>query len=70
MDNISLSRAQSEFDAAVRHRPRIKLTIRLRTRILKQWPRNEKAQPALETGWDKFFPPEEGSSLLVRTIRG
>jgi hypothetical protein len=34
----SLSRAQSEFDAPIRHRPRIKLTIRQRTRVLKQWP--------------------------------
>jgi hypothetical protein len=34
----SLGRAQSEFDAAIRHRPRIRLTIRQRTRVLKQWP--------------------------------
>jgi hypothetical protein len=34
----SLSRAQSEFDVAIRHGPRIKLTIRQRTRVLQQWP--------------------------------
>jgi hypothetical protein len=34
----SLSRAQSVFDAAVKHRPPIRLTIRQRTRVLQQWP--------------------------------
>jgi hypothetical protein len=34
----SLSRAQSVFDAAIKHRPRIRLTIRQRTRVLQQWP--------------------------------
>jgi hypothetical protein len=34
----NLGRAQSVFEAAIRHRPRIKLTIRQRTRVLKQWP--------------------------------
>ena len=34
----NLSKAQSIFDAAVKHRPRIHLTIRQRTRVLSQWP--------------------------------
>jgi hypothetical protein len=34
----SLLRAESIFEAAIEHRPRIRLTIRQRTRVLKQWP--------------------------------
>jgi hypothetical protein len=34
----SLGRARAEFEAAIKHRPRIKLTIRQRTRVLQQWP--------------------------------
>jgi hypothetical protein len=33
-----LGRARAEFEAAIKHRPRIKLTIRQRTRVLQQWP--------------------------------
>jgi hypothetical protein len=34
----NLGRAQSVFEAAIKHRPRIRLTIRQRTRVLQQWP--------------------------------
>jgi hypothetical protein len=34
----NLSRAQHVFANALRHRPRIRLTIRQRTRVLQQWP--------------------------------
>jgi hypothetical protein len=34
----SLGRARSVFERAIRHRPRIKLTIRQRTRLVDQWP--------------------------------
>jgi hypothetical protein len=34
----SLLRAESVFQAAIKHRPRIKLTIRQRTRLVDQWP--------------------------------
>ena len=34
----SLLRAESVFKAAIKHRPRIRLTIRQRTRVLQQWP--------------------------------
>jgi hypothetical protein len=36
-----LGRAQSVFEAAIKHRPRIRLTIRQRMRVLKQWPTPE-----------------------------
>jgi hypothetical protein len=31
-------KARETFAAAVKHRPRIRLTIRQRTRVLRQWP--------------------------------
>ena len=34
----SLGRAHSVFEHAIKHRPRIRLTIRQRTRVLDQWP--------------------------------
>jgi hypothetical protein len=34
----SLNKARKLFDAAVQHRPRIRLTIRQGTRVLEQWP--------------------------------
>jgi hypothetical protein len=34
----SLGRARSIFESAIEHRPRIKLTIRQRTRVLDEWP--------------------------------
>ena len=34
----SLGRARSVFEAAIKHRPRIRLTIRQRTRVLEEWP--------------------------------
>jgi hypothetical protein len=34
----NLERAQEIFVLAVAHRPRIRLTIRQRTRVLQQWP--------------------------------
>jgi len=34
-----LDKAQEVFDAAIKHRPRIRLTIRQRMRVLEQWPR-------------------------------
>jgi hypothetical protein len=35
----SLDRARAEFERAIKHRPRIRLTIRQRMRVLEQWPR-------------------------------
>jgi hypothetical protein len=35
----NLGKARDVFWAAVRHRPRIRLTIRQRARVLDQWPR-------------------------------
>jgi hypothetical protein len=35
----SLSRARAVFERAIKHRPRIRLTLRQRTRVLDQWPR-------------------------------
>jgi len=34
----NLAKAQELFARAIKHRPRIKLTIRQRTRVLQQWP--------------------------------
>jgi hypothetical protein len=33
----SLGRARSVFERAIKHRPRIRLTIRQQTRVLDQW---------------------------------
>jgi hypothetical protein len=35
----NLDKARDIFAAAVKHRPKIRLTIRQRTRVLQQWPR-------------------------------
>jgi hypothetical protein len=35
---IDLEKARDIFAQAVKHRPRIKLTIRQRTRVLQRWP--------------------------------
>jgi hypothetical protein len=34
----SLGRARAEFEHAIKHRPRIRLTISRRTEIIEQWP--------------------------------
>lgn len=34
----NFDKAQTIFAEAVKHRPRIRLTIRQRTRVLRQWP--------------------------------
>jgi hypothetical protein len=34
----NLSRARSVFERAIKHRPRIRLTIRQRRRLIGQWP--------------------------------
>jgi hypothetical protein len=34
----NFSKALYIFTAAIKHRPRIRLTIRQRTRVLQQWP--------------------------------
>jgi hypothetical protein len=34
----SLGRARSVFERAIKHRPRIRLSLRRRTRMLDQWP--------------------------------
>jgi hypothetical protein len=34
----SLGRARSVFERAIKHRPRIRLTLRQRTRLLDHWP--------------------------------
>jgi len=36
----NLDKAQDTFAKAIKHRPRIKLIIRQRTRVLEQWPRD------------------------------
>ena len=35
----NLDKAREIFVKAIKHRPRIRLTIRQRTRVLEQWPR-------------------------------
>ena len=35
----SLKKARELFAEAIKHRPRIRLTIRQRMRVLEQWPR-------------------------------
>jgi hypothetical protein len=37
----NLDMAREVFDSAIRHRPRIRLTIRQRMRVLDEWPRHE-----------------------------
>jgi hypothetical protein len=37
----NLDKARRVFDRAAKHRPRIRLTIRLRMRVLDEWPRDE-----------------------------
>jgi len=46
----SLDEAKRIFDRMTKRRPRIKLTLRQRTRVPQQWPPQQKPQPALETG--------------------
>jgi hypothetical protein len=36
----NLGRGREIFNAAIKHRPRIRLTIRQRTHVLEQWPRS------------------------------
>jgi len=38
----SLGRARSVFEHAIKHRPRIRLTIRQQTRVLDQWPPSQR----------------------------
>ncbi len=42
----SLRRAQAVFENAIKRRPRIRLTIRQRTRVLQQWPVQGNSTPA------------------------
>ncbi len=37
----NLDKARRVFDRAAKHRPRIRLTIRQRMRVLDEWPRHE-----------------------------
>ena len=37
----NLNKAREVFDSAIKHRPRIRLTIRQRVRVLDEWPRHE-----------------------------
>ena len=37
----SLGRARSVFESAIKRRPRIRLTIRQRTRMLDEWPQRD-----------------------------
>ena len=41
----SLDKARRIFERTTKHRPRIKLTIRQRTRVLQQWPRPPTSTP-------------------------
>jgi hypothetical protein len=38
-----LYKARELFAAAIKHRPRIRLTIRQRARVLQQWPKSLRA---------------------------
>jgi hypothetical protein len=38
----NLDKARAIFTEAIKHRPRIRLTIRQRTRVLQQWPKRIK----------------------------
>ena len=40
----SLGRARLVFEQAIKHRPRISLTIRQQTRVLDQWPPQRRTQ--------------------------
>jgi hypothetical protein len=40
----SLLGARSIFEQAIKHRPRIRLTIRQRTRVLQQWPKSRQTR--------------------------
>ena len=42
----SLGRARAVFESAIKHRPRIRLTIRQQTRVLEQSPRLATPPPA------------------------
>ena len=42
----SLGRARAAFESAIKHRPRIRLTIRQQTQVLEQWPRLATPPPA------------------------
>ena len=46
----NLDKARRIFDRMTKRQPRIKLTLRQRTRVLQQWPPQQKPRPALETG--------------------
>jgi hypothetical protein len=37
----NLDKAREVFAAAIKHRPRIRLTIRQKTQVLEQWPKPE-----------------------------
>jgi hypothetical protein len=37
----SLERARAVFEHAIKHRPRIRLMLRQRMRVLDEWPRGE-----------------------------
>jgi hypothetical protein len=37
----NLDKAREVFDSAIRHRPRIRLTIRQRMRVLAEWPQDQ-----------------------------
>ena len=37
----NLDKAREVFTAAIKHRPRIRLTIRQRTRVLDEWPERQ-----------------------------
>jgi hypothetical protein len=41
----SLGRARLVFEHAIKHRPRIRLTIRQQTRVLDQWPPSQRRTP-------------------------
>ena len=58
----SLGRARSIFEYAIQHRPRIRLTIRQRTRVLDEWP------PPGAVKMTPGPPPRRGS--LVRAECG
>lgn len=54
----NLDKARDVFAKAIKHRPRIRLTIRQRTRVLEQWPRQVYMRPYrfAEESFDPLSP--------------
>ena len=55
----NLDKARRIFDRTTKHRPRIRLTIRQRMRVLDEWPRDQTIldAPAPRTRVGELYPP-------------